>query len=87
MLAEQRKQTSYAAISAAANVKTAYNTGQILDYTKEIAAYSADIAQSNRVIAANTAAIAETNAAIAANTARTAHNTQAIRDEYVDRFH
>ena len=74
MLTEQKKQTGYAKISAAANVQTAYNTGRIADYTKDIAGSARDIANSNRVIAANSDAIRDYAQATAANTGRTARN-------------
>ena len=57
MLAEQKKQTAYAKISAAANIQTAYNTGQIAKNTADIARNTADIANSERIQAANSDAI------------------------------
>ncbi len=80
VLYEQRKQSAFAEASMIANIQTAANTSQILDYTKDIAVDVADIKMSNRVIAANTDAIRRTNEVIAANTGRSADELKRIRE-------
>ncbi|MCR5735243.1 MAG: hypothetical protein K6G22_11620 [Lachnospiraceae bacterium] len=86
MLAEQRKQTEFAKISAAANLQTAYNTGQIANYSRQIAANTADIAESNRMIAANTKAAADYAAASAAYARQEAGYVKDIRDRVCPSF-
>ncbi|MBO6137292.1 MAG: hypothetical protein J6O71_01645 [Lachnospiraceae bacterium] len=86
MYAEQRKQTEFAKISAAANIQTAYNTGLIADYSRQIVENTADIAQSNRMIAANTRATAEYSRAAAAYSAQGAANIKNIRDRVCPSF-
>ncbi|MCR5651778.1 MAG: hypothetical protein K6F86_11430 [Lachnospiraceae bacterium] len=86
MYAEQRKQTEYAKISAAANVQTAYNTGVIADYSKQIADNTADIARTNRMIEANTRATAMYTQAAAAYAQQNAQYTKDIRDRACPSF-
>ena len=86
MMAEQRRQTEYAKISAAANLQTAYNTGVIANYSRQIAANTADIAESNRMIEANTKASAEYTRAAAAYAQQNAQYTQDIRNRICPSF-
>jgi hypothetical protein len=86
MLLEQKKQTAYARISAAANVQTAYNTGRIADYTKDISNSARQIAYNTDVIRANTEAMAAYSAQTAYNTAATSMYTRNIRDRVCPSF-
>ncbi len=82
MLAEQKKQTQAAqvsakanVISAVANIATAFNTGQIAANTSQMVGSLRNIEGYSAQTAANSAAAARNSAATAANTAAAAQNT------------
>ncbi len=81
MLSEQKKQTMLAGISAAANIVTAFNTGQIAQNTRQMVGQLSNIEANTAQTATNTAQTAANTAASAAYNKKSMEYAESISHE------